>query len=178
MYLAEHGRRLMLRHWTFTADDPQNVANVLAEIFDGEVVEPPRPPWGPDTLWVCMFDEVGTMLEIAPTGSAWVPSDVAPAVETRLDEPIPRYSFNHTFWDCAVSFERLREICEEQGWRTYFQDGIRMKFQAVWVENRTFLELCPKDMIHLYEGVYGTAGRDSIKEYVNLRFGTPPASAT
>jgi hypothetical protein len=157
----------VLRHWTFTADNVQNVAAVMAEILGGEVVIPPRPPWSEDSLWVCLFDEFGTMLEVAPTGSVWVPHDVLPAAEERMENP-PQYSYNHTFWDSAVSFERIREICAEQGWRTVFLDG-NIKFQGVWVENHTFVEFCPKDYLGLYTKIYGTAGRAGIHDYVKLK---------
>jgi hypothetical protein len=117
------------------------------------------------------------MFEVALTGSVWAPADGVPAVEQLLTEPVPTYNFNHTFWDCAVSLDRLREICEEQGWKTFFLDG-EIKYQAVWVENHTYLELCPQEYIGLYEKLYGSAGRATMRDYLARRFGSKTTEST
>lgn len=150
----------MLIHWSFAADDPAPVAEALAEMLGGEVVEPPVPPYSPGAKWVCLFNEWGTLLEVAPRNAAWVPDDVAPAVETLMDEPPTQYTYNHTLWKCAVSVERIREICAEKGWHTRYFDG-PFKFQGVWIENHQYIELVPQELLPLYQNIFGA---DSSKE--------------
>lgn len=147
----------MLIHWSFAADDPALVADTLAELLGGEVVEPPVPPYSPGAKWVCLFNEWGTLLEVAPRNAAWVPDPegVAPAVETLLPGYTPpAYTYNHTLWKAAVSKERIVEVATKLGWKTVFFDG-PFKFQAIWVENHQYLELCPPDLLHYYTDVFG-----------------------
>jgi hypothetical protein len=150
----------VIHHWTFSADDPKHVAAVLAEIVGGHVIEPPRPPYGADSIWVCLFDEHGTMLEIARTGTVWVPHETAPAAEGDSEDKIPQYSYNHAFLGSPLSFDRIAEICSAQGWRTVvFDDFIKMI--AVWVENKTYLEFCPDEDLGLYLAAYGPSAKEA-----------------
>ncbi|GAB2458870.1 hypothetical protein [Jatrophihabitans fulvus] len=152
----------MLVHWSFNANDPAHVAPILAEILGGEVVRPPVPPYGPESVWVCLFDEIGTLVELAPSNVAWVPDDVATAVEKVMDEDVSTYTYNHTLWKSAVSVERIREICEAEGWHTRFFDG-PFKFQGVWIENRQYVEFAPAELLPLYTSMFGREGRDTMR---------------
>jgi hypothetical protein len=163
--LVEMRGATMLRHTSFTVDDPANVANVLAEILGGTVEVPARPPYGPDSLFVCLWDEHGTLIELAPTGSAWVPNGQALPVETRIEDLVSQRSYVHSFWDAAVSFDRIREICAEQGWPYYITDQ-KIKIAIVWIESHRYIEFCPTEHLGAYLEIYGSAGKDKFKDYV------------
>lgn len=160
----------MLIHWSFTANDPERVASVLAEILGGEVVQPPIPPYIEGGLWVCLFDEVGTLLEVGPRRLAWTPDDVQPAVEVLMDEDPPTYSYNHTLWRSAVGVDRVRELAEEQGWHTKFFDG-PFKFQAVWIENHQYIEFVPDELLPYYTKIHGAGATKESLEKHNARVG-------
>ncbi|ABH00836.1 conserved hypothetical protein (plasmid) [Rhodococcus jostii RHA1] len=153
---------------SFTVHDTANVAKILAEILGGTVEVPARPPYGPQSLFVCLWDEHGTLIELAPTGSAWVPNDKALPIETKLDDLVQQHDYLHSFWDAAVSFDRIREICEEQGWRYYITDQ-KIKIAVVWIENHRYIEFCPKEHVPAYLEIYGTAGKDKYQDYVASR---------
>jgi hypothetical protein len=158
----------MLRHTSFAVNDPALVAEVLAEILGGTVELPARPPYGPESLFVCLWDEHGTLIELAPTGTAWVPNDQALPVETKLDELVAQRDYVHSFWDAVVSFDRIREICDQHGWPCYVTDQ-RIKIAIVWIESHRYIEFCPAEHLAAYLEIYGTAGKDGFKAYVAER---------
>ncbi len=160
----------MLIHWSFTADDPPRVAKVLAEILGGEIVEPPSPPYIEGGLWVCLFDEVGTLLEVGPRRLVWTPDEVQPAVEILADEEPRKYTYNHTLWRSAVSADRIRELAEAEGWHTVFFDG-PFKFQAVWIENHQYIEFVPDELLGYYTKIHGAGATKETLEAHNRRVG-------
>ena len=70
----------MLYHISINAHDTDRVANALAEIFDGTVVNAPAPPFHPKSRFVCCWDERGTMMEVGPMGWTMHPG----AIQTRV----------------------------------------------------------------------------------------------
>lgn len=160
----------MIVHWSFTADDPPRVARVLAEILGGEIVEPPVPPYVEGGLWVCLFDEVGTLVEVGPRNLVWTPDEKMPTVEVLTEEPPPQYSYNHTLWRSAIGVDRIRELAEAEGWRTVYFDG-PFKFQAVWIENHQYIEFAPADLLPYYSRIHGMgATKESLQDH-NRRVG-------
>ena len=158
----------MLRHTSFTVNDPVLVADVLAEILGGTVEVPARPPYGPESLFVCLWDEHGTLIELAPTGTAWVPNDQALPIETRVDGLVAQRHYVHSFWDAAVSFDRIREICAQHGWPCYVTDQ-KIKIAIVWIEGHRYIEFCPAEHLAAYLEIYGAAGKDGFQAYVAER---------
>ncbi|MGW4773485.1 hypothetical protein ACWEO2_36305 [Nocardia sp. NPDC004278] len=155
----------MILHWSFAVDDPETVANALAEIVGGEVVEPPIPPYSPGAKWICTFDEFGSMIEVAPRRAVWVPDEVASAVETLSEEEPRRYTYNHALIRSAVSIDRVREIAERHGWHTRFHDG-PFKFQGIWVENHQYVEFASDDLVPLYQKIFGSASsKDQLESH-------------
>ena len=159
---------MMLRHTSFTVHEPAKVADVLAEILGGTVEVPARPPYGPQSLFVCLWDEHGTLIELAPTGTAWVPNEQALPVETRLKDLVTQRDYVHSFWDAVVPFDRIREICEQHGWAYHITDQ-KIKIAIVWIENHRYIEFCPKEHLAAYLEIYGKAGKDNFRTYVAER---------
>ena len=62
----------MINHISIAVNDPERVANVLAEIWDGVVY--PFPP-APDSYIVLANDGRGTAVEVTPAGTVLVPGD-------------------------------------------------------------------------------------------------------
>lgn len=155
----------MIVHWSFTADEPPRVAKVLAEILGGEIIEPPVPPYVEGGLWVCLFDEVGTLLEVGPRNVVWTPDDEMPTVEVLTEEPPPKYSYNHTLWRSAVGVDRIRELAEAEGWRTVYFEG-PFTFQAVWIENHQYMEFAPPELLTSYSRIHGgSATKESLQAH-------------
>ena len=65
----------MINHISIAVNEPERVANVLAEIWDGMVF--PFPP-APDSFFVIANDGKGTAVEIIPAGTVLVPGEGMP----------------------------------------------------------------------------------------------------
>lgn len=144
----------MLHHWSFNADDPDNVAAVLAEIMGGHVIVPPIPPYEEGARWVCLFDDHGTMIEVGPIDACKFPTEDGLATIKEVPGSTQQYSYNHALCGAAVSFDRIREIAEEQGWVTSYFDG-PFKFQGLWIEGRQYIEFANAEVLKQYTDLFG-----------------------
>ena len=61
----------MINHASFNAHNPNLVAATLAEILGGVAIPSPSPPFDPGSMFLCFFDESGSMFEISPFGTAY-----------------------------------------------------------------------------------------------------------
>lgn len=155
----------MILHWSFNAHDPETVANAIAEIIGGEVVEPPIPPYSPGAKWVCTFDEMGSMIEVGPYNAIWTPDEVASAVEIVTDEEPREFTYNHILCRSVLSVEEIKAIADRHGWHTRFFDG-PFKFQAVWFENHQYIEFATDDLVPLYQKVFGKgASKEGLEDH-------------
>src|SRR5215470_15495046 len=78
----------MLNHISIAVNDPEKVAHVLAEIWDGLVA--PFPP-APDSFIVFANDGKGSGVELTPTGTVIIPGEGFPpdegfSAETKTEE--------------------------------------------------------------------------------------------
>jgi hypothetical protein len=62
----------MIHHLSISAQNPQHVAQVLAEILQGQ---PTPHPFNPGGYIIFPFDEYGTEIEVYPLGTEIVPGD-------------------------------------------------------------------------------------------------------
>src|SRR5262245_66509626 len=72
--VGERRKQTMIRHISIAVRNPLRVADVLAEILEGQVL--PAPPNFPkDSLVVFPGDEHGTLIEVLPYGTELLPGD-------------------------------------------------------------------------------------------------------
>src|SRR5688500_19490346 len=77
----------MINHISIAVNEPERLANVLAEIWDGMVF--PFPP-APDSYFVIANDGRGTAVEVTPAGTVLVPGEGLPD-ESDLDTHTEEY---------------------------------------------------------------------------------------
>ncbi len=151
----------MINHISIAVNDPQRVANVLAEIWDGMVF--PFPP-APNSYFVIANDGRGTAVEITPAGTVLVPGEGLPD-ENDPSTPTeeyeaqfvqsdlrPRYVATHLNISTAKSIEEIREIARREGWRVLVCNRGEGLFQLVevWVENSFMLEVMTPEQTARY----------------------------
>ena len=151
----------MINHISIAVNDPQRVANVLAEIWDGMVF--PFPP-APDSYFVIANDGRGTAVEITPAGTVLVPGDGLPD-ENDLSTPTeeyeakfvqsglkPKYVATHLNVNTQKSIEEIRQIAKREGWRVLVCNRGEGLFQLVevWVENTFMLEVMTPEQTARY----------------------------
>ncbi|MEO8574671.1 MAG: hypothetical protein ABI481_11930 [Pyrinomonadaceae bacterium] len=116
----------MINHISIAVNDPEKVANVLAELWDGMVF--PFPP-APGSFFVVANDGRGSAVEITPAGTVLVPGE-GPPDENDLDvateeyearfvqsELMPRYVATHLNINTRKTIDEIRDIAKREGWR-------------------------------------------------------------
>ena len=151
----------MINHISIAANDPERVANVLAEIWDGIVY--PFPP-APGSIFVLANDGRGTAVEVTPVGTVLVPGKGLPD-ENDLDATTeefegqfvqsdfkPMYVATHLNINTKKSIEEIREIAKREGWRVLVCNRGEGLFQLVevWVENTFMLEVMTPEQTARY----------------------------
>ena len=151
----------MINHISIAVSDPERVANVLAEIWDGMVF--PFPP-APDSFFVLANDGRGTAVEVMPAGTMLVPGEGLPD-ESDLDTATeeyeakfvqsdvkPSYVATHLNINTKKSIDEIREIAKREGWRVLVCNRGEGLFQLVevWVENTFMLEVMTPEQTARY----------------------------
>ncbi|HEX6124883.1 MAG TPA: hypothetical protein VFZ23_05860 [Pyrinomonadaceae bacterium] len=151
----------MINHISIAVNEPERVANFLAEIWDGMVF--PFPP-APGSFFVIANDGRGTAVEITPAGTVLMPGEGLPD-EDDLDaateeyearfvqsEFKPTYVATHLNINTKKSIEEIREIARREGWRVLVCNRGEGLFQLVevWIENTFMLEVMTPEQTARY----------------------------
>ena len=151
----------MINHISIAANEPERVANVLAEIWDGLVY--PFPP-APGSFFVLANDGRGTAVEVIPSGTVLVPGEGMPD-ENDLEaateeyegkfvqsELRPRYVATHLNINTKKSIGEIREIANREGWRVLVCNRGEGLFQLVelWIEETFMLEVMTPEQTARY----------------------------
>ncbi len=138
----------MLHHISIAANHPQQVAEVLAEIFKGQVAPF---PFNPGSYVALAGDEFGTLIEIYPLGSELVPDGREGEAGFQLNQQPSHYAPFHAAISVPSSLAEIKRIGDRAGWRVFptNRDGL---FDVIefWVENRLMLELLTPTMVPKY----------------------------
>lgn len=151
----------MINHISIAVNEPERIANFLAELWDGIVF--PFPP-APDSFFVLANDGKGTAVEITPAGTILVPGEGLPpendsnvpteAFEAQFvkSEFVPRYVATHLNINTEKSVEEIRELANREGWRVLVCNRGAGLFQLVevWIENTFMLEVMTPEQTARY----------------------------
>ena len=138
----------MIHHISVSAQNPQHVAQVLAEIFKGQAV--PFPPY-PGSYMVVAMDEHGTAIEVLPSGVELVPGSGQVGCGYVQNPQAAQFTATHAAVSVPTSQIEIEQIGAREGWRVVRCD--RDSFLDViefWVENTLMLELLTPEMIAKY----------------------------
>jgi hypothetical protein len=143
----------MLHHLSVSVKNPQHVASVLAEVFQGRVM--PFPP-NPGSYMVFTADEFGTGIELYPLGSEIIPDAWNGQAGFQVNEQVSsQYTPVHAAFSVPISLEEIERIGEREGWRVFpaDRDGL---FDVIefWVENRLMLELLTPAIVQKYLNIF------------------------
>ena len=127
----------MIHHISMAANDPLHVAQVLAELFQGEAI-----PFSafPGSYIALMFDTHGTMIEVHPQGTELKP---APKQASNSHNPNSSpYTATHVAISVPVSEMQIQAIAEREGWQSQLCDREGF-FEVIefWIENHMMIEL-------------------------------------
>jgi hypothetical protein len=138
----------MIHHISVAANNPQHVAQVLAEIWQGQMM--PFPVHQGSYL-VVPFDVYGTMIEVFPHGTELIPGIGEEDGKWMFNAAASNYTVTHAAISVPTSEAKIRKIGEREGWRVVKCD--RMGYFEIiefWVENQLLIELLPPEFTSRY----------------------------
>lgn len=153
----------MIHHVSMPAQNPEHVANVLAELMGGYA----GPFIGPiPGAWAAYADdEHGTGIEVYPERTMLVPGPNDTHGTAELGAPQVRSAL-HILLSVKVDRAGIERIGAREGWRCiHFWRGpspeVRLfELYELWIENRILIEVATTDMLPAYVKIAnGTAQR-------------------
>ncbi len=156
----------MINHISIGVNNPEHVANVVAELWGGYAM--PFPP-SPGGFVVFADDGRGTMIEVVPSDVQIVPGIGVPKEEGFSRETITD-DFEATFVpgnerslfgsvhlniNSPLDEESIKAIADREGWRCFTANRARGLFQLIelWIEDRFMLEVNTPAMTEVYQNV-------------------------
>lgn len=138
----------MLFHMSIAARDPQHVAEVVAELWGGEVF---RFPPISDNGWIVLAnDDRRTALEIYPIDTVLREAD---GDADAYGEASGREAFTATHAAIATSLgqDEVLAIAEREGWSAKYRNrGNMFGVIEMWFENRQMIEVLTPEMQEEY----------------------------
>ncbi len=150
----------MINHLSISARDPEKVANVFAELWNGYTF-----PFMacPDSFIVLANDGKGTAIEITPINIELLPGENLPVEDENFNtqtpteefeakftprERVSEYSATHVNINTQLDAETVRAIATREGWRvlTCNRGGGLFQLIEIWVENRLMIEVFTPEM--------------------------------
>ncbi|NJL42060.1 MAG: hypothetical protein HC840_15025 [Leptolyngbyaceae cyanobacterium RM2_2_4] len=131
----------MIHHISIAVSNPLHVAQVLAELWQGEVAPFPAHE---GSYMVLPLDVHGTLIELLPRGTELVPGRENEATQFENNLNPSAYTATHAAISVPVSEEEIRAIAQRESWRVVRCDR-EGYFEVIelWVENHLLIELLP-----------------------------------
>lgn len=157
----------MINHISIGARDPERVARVFAELWDGYVF--PFPPC-PGAYIVLADDDRGTAIEVTPLDIELLPGSDLPVEDENFTLQTPteqfeakftrrplvsEYTATHVNINTHLSAEQVKAIGKREGWRTLTCNRGEGMFQLIeiWAENRLMIEVFTPETAEQYRRV-------------------------
>jgi hypothetical protein len=153
----------MINHISIGVNNPEKVANVLAELWNGYSY--PFPP-SPNSFIVFADDGRGTLVEVTPINTVLMPGEGLPDEENfNVHTPTgeheakfvssdfsPKFVATHLNINTNLSYAEIRAIADREGWRCFTANRENGLFQLIelWIEDRFMLEVNTPEMTAIY----------------------------
>ena len=138
----------MIHHISISAHNPEHVAQVLAEVLNGEAVEffP-----NPGSYMVFPMDEYGTGIEIYPLDTKLIPGEGDEQGKFVDIANSSNFIATHAAISVTKTQEEIEEIGKRENWRTVRcnRDSF-FDVMEFWLENQVMLELLTPEMADQY----------------------------
>lgn len=156
----------MINHISIGVYNPEKVAQVLAELWNGYAL--PFPP-SPGSFIVFADDNRGTAVELTPINIQLIPGESLPSEENygvnfptdqyeatfQMSDDAPHYISTHLAINSPLSEQQIRAIGKREGWRTLKANraGGHFQLMELWVENRFMIEVFTPEMTEIYVAI-------------------------
>lgn len=179
----------MINHISIGVQNPEKVAQVIAELWaDATVI--PFPPC-PNSFIVIANDGKGSAVEITPADTVLAPGEGFPpeegfdaATPTEKYEAkfvksdfAPQYVATHLNINTPLSEREVKEIGRREGWRVLTANRGEGLFQLIelWLEDRFMVEVMTPEQTARYVEMFSPASLAALKEQFLPSLPPPPA---
>src|SRR5919199_2053437 len=132
-----NGVTRMIHHLSISAQNPQHVAQVLAEILQGQ---PTPHPFNPGGYIIFPFDEYGTEIEVYPLGTEIVPGDSEELRAYIQNTAASQSTATHAMLSVPINVEQIEQIAAHGDWLVQ-RTKLCFDFIMLLGEKKMFLEL-------------------------------------
>jgi hypothetical protein len=134
----------MLFHMSISAEDPQHVAQVIAELWKGEAR---RFPPVSDNGWIALAgDERGTAIEVYPQGTVLRETD-GDADARGEPSGTDRFSATHAAIATELDTSSVLALARRERWPAkYRKRGGMFGVIELWIEGRQMIEVLTPEM--------------------------------
>jgi hypothetical protein len=139
----------MIYHLSIAAIQPRRVAEVLAELWRGEVF--PFPAVAKGSFAVLAGDDRNSLIEIYPLGTELVLEGGSTDAGSRHDPKASGRSATHAAISSVLPASEVLAIAEREGWTArYCKRGGHFGVLELWIENLTMVEVLTEKMVLEY----------------------------
>jgi hypothetical protein len=147
----------MIFHLSIAAAQPKRVADVLAELWNGEVF--PFPPVANGSFAVLAGDERSSLIEIYPLGTELIPAEGDADATSRHNPQATGLSATHAAVASSLSTGEVMAIAEREGWLAKVcRRGGMFGVIELWLENNSMIEVLTEDMAAEYRATMTVEG--------------------
>lgn len=141
----------MIHHISLSVENPQHVAQVLAEVLNGQAY--PFFP-NPGSYMVFPLDEYGTGIEVYPLKTQLKPGEGESQCQFVEAASASGFTATHAAVSVASTQEKIEEIGRREGWRVVRcnRDSF-FDVMEFWLENKIMIELLTPEMSAQYIAV-------------------------
>ncbi|QLE54730.1 hypothetical protein [Nostoc sp. TCL26-01] len=141
----------MIHHISISVENPQHVAQVLAEVLNGQAY--PFFPH-PGSYMVFPMDEYGTGIEVYPLKTQLKPGESDSPCQFVEATSASGFTATHAAISVATTQEKIEEIGRREGWRVVRcnRDSF-FDVMEFWLENKIMIELLTPEMSAQYIAV-------------------------
>jgi hypothetical protein len=141
----------MIHHISISVENPQHVAQVLAEVLHGQAY--PFFPH-PGSYMVFPLDEYGTGIEVYPLKTQLKPGEGDSSCQFVETASVSGFTATHAAISVAATQEEIEDIGKREGWRVVRcnRDSF-FDVMEFWLENKIMIELLTPEMSAQYVAV-------------------------
>jgi hypothetical protein len=137
----------MIHHFSISAQNPQHVAEVLAEVMNGKVF--PFTPH-PGSYMMLSLDEYGTGIEVYPLQIVLQPGEEKQDCQFKETPQPSNFTATHAAISVNSTQEQIEAIAYREGWRVIRCRRAFFDVIEFWLENRVMIELLTPEMSSQY----------------------------
>jgi hypothetical protein len=135
----------MLFHVSISADNPERVARVIAELWKGEAF-----PWGRGWWMAMAGDNRNTAVEVYPRGFVLTPPKEVSG-ERSVDLGSSPLTATHAAIATPLSEAQVFAVAQREGWAArHLRRGDQFSVIEFWIENAVLFEVLTQKMVEEY----------------------------